>query len=704
MESDGGKNLNQRKEPDKSEIPDLTQTMQAMSIAEPGLCRIQGSQVMKQEELDFSCCLLMKVACTGGSPRFLTQQALKQSMEKAWKEKFHGISQVSNSVFMAHFKTKEDMISVYIKQPWVANSENLLLDWFDPNFNATSSDDYRFDTILVTVRAYGIPRNKRSIGLLKNILNQVGEISDFHILQENNLFAKQDYIYGTAKMMVDKPVKDRAVVSFEDDSSTVAYLHYEKIKRACLFCGILFHNAQDCNIRNNLVSERQKKRQSSADIPSQRFGQWIINDSHIPAEVIRNTRMGEHVPNQEGSEILNRLKNLFAQDPKGKGKVMEALHANQTQGKPQGNLFLGTVEQNYPNLSKRTSLMEYMSIQNEKEGRLNLPGAAIQIDGQNVTNKGRTESSKEKKEVTEAKRNSNHKVSETNVGSKYPELQVMNAADGNVPMVQHTEVQPENNQQKHLTGSNATPAISPRTSNPKRSAPFTEVTKQPFAKRPSILQCASRATPPYNPSLSLAQNAELMNNALGIQNPAIGASILGAAPGFSEHFNTYNANVFVPRIKNKPSRWDVQTRNQFKPGTNTWKRNVAATARRNQSPKNSNAISSSPCRSDTNSAIAGSYEHDPWPLHTANASYTQGTPDSRHGAFSPPQMTREMYEPPSMYAGAFQGTGQGNLEIQQATRHDFTSQDMTSQDQEARNKSSQSTEAEAPAFKAPRAP
>jgi hypothetical protein len=77
---------------------------------------------------------------------------------------------------MAHFKTKEDMISVYIKQPWVANSENLLLDWFDPNFNATSSDDYRFDTILVTVRAYGIPRNKRSIGLLKNILNQVGEI------------------------------------------------------------------------------------------------------------------------------------------------------------------------------------------------------------------------------------------------------------------------------------------------------------------------------------------------------------------------------------------------------------------------------------------------------------------------------------------------------------------------------------------------
>jgi hypothetical protein len=131
----------------------------------------------------------MKIANTRATTRSLSQQMLEEAMARAWKEKYHGITQVSNSVFMAHFKSQEDLVSVYIKQPWIAGSENILVDWFDPNMHATSSSDYKFDSILVTVRAYGIPRNKRSITLPKDILKQIGEISDFQVLQESNLFA-----------------------------------------------------------------------------------------------------------------------------------------------------------------------------------------------------------------------------------------------------------------------------------------------------------------------------------------------------------------------------------------------------------------------------------------------------------------------------------------------------------------------------------
>ena len=188
MEEEAELNPNQGQNHDGS-VPDLALTMQAMSLSEPGLCRIQDNQEVKQEISDFSCCLIMKVANTGATPRAISQQVLEESMARAWKEKFNGITQVSSSVFLAHFKSQEDMVSVYIKQPWVASSENLLVDWFDPNLQATSSSDFRFDNILVTVRAYGIPRNKRSITLLKDILKQIGEISDFHVLQESNLFA-----------------------------------------------------------------------------------------------------------------------------------------------------------------------------------------------------------------------------------------------------------------------------------------------------------------------------------------------------------------------------------------------------------------------------------------------------------------------------------------------------------------------------------
>jgi hypothetical protein len=61
---------------------------------------------------------------------------------------------------MAHFKSQDDMISVYIKQPLVAYSENLLVDWFDPNLNAISSADFKFDSILVTVKLMGYPEIK----------------------------------------------------------------------------------------------------------------------------------------------------------------------------------------------------------------------------------------------------------------------------------------------------------------------------------------------------------------------------------------------------------------------------------------------------------------------------------------------------------------------------------------------------------------
>jgi hypothetical protein len=213
-----GQGLNQHEKTEAQQVLDLALTLQAMSLAEPGLCSVQSSYQMQQQELDFSYCLLMKVACTGGTPRNISQQAIEQSMARAWRNSFYAISQVSNSVFMAHFRSQEEMLSVFTRQPWMMGSDNFLLEWFDPSDDANSSSDYKFDNIYVTIRAYGIPRFRRSIDLLTNILNQVGAVSEFHILQDSNLFARQDYIWGTARLQVNSPVKDRALVKYADNS------------------------------------------------------------------------------------------------------------------------------------------------------------------------------------------------------------------------------------------------------------------------------------------------------------------------------------------------------------------------------------------------------------------------------------------------------------------------------------------------------
>uniref|UniRef100_A0ACD5VFF0 Uncharacterized protein n=1 Tax=Avena sativa TaxID=4498 RepID=A0ACD5VFF0_AVESA len=169
---------------------------------------------------------------------------------------------------MAHFRSQEDMVSVYAKQPWAMDADNMLLEWFDPKISLVSSEYYKFEHTIVTIRAYGIPRNRRSLRLLSDILNKVGTVSEFHILQENNLYARQDYICGAAKMKVNCPVKDRETVTYSDNTTGLAYLHYEKIGRMCLFCGVMFHNAHNCNLRNNLIAERAKSKQPELHIPN----------------------------------------------------------------------------------------------------------------------------------------------------------------------------------------------------------------------------------------------------------------------------------------------------------------------------------------------------------------------------------------------------------------------------------------------------
>ena len=628
MEDDDGRNPGQRKGQKEPEVPDLEKTMQAMTLAEPGLCRIQENQVTEEKELDFSCCLMMKVACSGGSTRTLSQQSLKQALSRAWKEKFHAVSQVSASVFLAHFKSQEDLVSVYIKQPWVANSENLLVEWFDPNVHATSSSDFKFDTILVTVRAYGIPRNKRSINLLKNILNQVGEVSDFHILQENNLFAKQDYIWGKAKLKTNVPVKDKVAVSFQDSSSTIAYLHYEKIKRICLFCGIMFHNAQDCNVRNRLVSQRQKNRQSAADILTQRYGQWIVDDSLIPINAIQIARMGDQSMSGSGNEILQRLRNLFEEDPKGKGKMTEDIGNVQP-----ANILANVVEHHIGTTNQIVLPMEKGQSNEQHHGIRDI--ALQQHQGKGEQNKSR----------------------------------------------------------------NAQMENSSRSTSAKRSAPASELIGQPQAKkfttvtmRPSLLQSSVIATPSYNPKQSLAHNAELLDASLSknLEQPGI----LGAAPTCAGSKKPIFSCIEAAG-RQKPSRWDMEVQGitHYTPGAATWRRHKPAADGRSI-PVGMNAINpASPCRSDATSAMANTYEHDPWPIHTPVGSFSQGAQDSRLGTFSPPPMARDYYVTPT-----------AANQIYTRNVQDADIQGIDAQQQAEGKGENQNSEAEAPALKAPRAP
>ena len=103
QQEEDNKDAEQNKDQEFPGIPDLAMNMQAMTIAGPKIKSVRARELQQEEEVDFNFYLLMKIACTGGTPRSISKQALQQSMAKAWKSYYYGISQVSDRVFLAHF-------------------------------------------------------------------------------------------------------------------------------------------------------------------------------------------------------------------------------------------------------------------------------------------------------------------------------------------------------------------------------------------------------------------------------------------------------------------------------------------------------------------------------------------------------------------------------------------------------------------------
>ena len=89
--------------------PGIEINMQGLSIQDPQVIHIQAHQhhsdQAKERGSDAAYNILMKLAVTGGQPRTLSLIVVQQSMARAWRENYHGISQLSRYIFVAHFQS-----------------------------------------------------------------------------------------------------------------------------------------------------------------------------------------------------------------------------------------------------------------------------------------------------------------------------------------------------------------------------------------------------------------------------------------------------------------------------------------------------------------------------------------------------------------------------------------------------------------------
>nr|XP_051190512.1 uncharacterized protein LOC127303845 [Lolium perenne] len=674
------------------EIPLLSVGLQAMGLSDQG----QNQQNREEEKEEFT--LLLKVACSGGTPKILSLGSVQQAMIRAWRNNFYKVSQVNQLIFRAHFSSFESMMFVYTKQPWTVGSDVMLIEFESPRKDIEKGD-YKFEYVYATIRAYGIPKKHRSFKILKDILNLVGNQSEFHELRQVMLESRPDYIWGIAKIKVGMSVYDRVKLLYSVNEAGITYLNYEKIGRICVFCGVMFHTVRNCNLRQRIVAEKIRSGQAdqAQQVPFQRYGSWMVEPADIPINFAVQGEGSNPIFSTYQSPHIGRSQRAIGEDQL-RQRAGEGSNAGMTRRRLQ--------------FEEHSSAKEHE--QQLQDSTVHTPRS---IDGGNQTQSG-------------ARRTAI--VHERHVGGT-----VGAAASAGKSVLENNPASPFPNPQL--------PSLAK--SPPKRASTSLDLVSQQAAKRAAPatgqdgdggdadLQAMQMCPPAFGAGSLGAQLEEgggaraLPSAAQAIADSRGGGGILGARPSFSNKPRSNpNPTLSAARSRNRrrPSGWDVEEVanagighrvvgiTHHKPGASTWRRvhRAQEVAVGNAGGRDAGQTvgifgipnSASNCASPAHSSSAHRADHDPWPLHTPSPSHSMATQDSQQGGFSPPPLAREHYVGMDGCFGSDATGGQANVQgqIQLGTSSNDATQAVC--DNSGRTSMDMDLEAAAPALKAPRAP
>jgi hypothetical protein len=537
-------------------------------------------------------------------------------------------------------------------------------------------------------------------------------------------------------------VFDRIKLKYSSAESGIIYLHYEKIGRICLFCGMMFHTIGNCYLRQQIITEKIQmgKLEEAQGVPFQRFGSWIIE----PAEVPKNYAISGEGSNPVFSTFQNPHLSRFQRN-------FESPHGRKgTMNSPNQLLQIRDSQQR-----QILQLQESSSVvaTKQKEGK----GSAHCIQSSNQLGDGAFH-----RQHGQNKNTLRHPVEPLQTPHSYQTWQTPvtpNAQSAMDPSAQipHNTPIPPIQEISHPTGPIPTTLQAPISkSSPKRPAPSPEHYLGPQSKKPadfmpqdgqghgadlSALPVATVGYPQETHQISVTQMPLLGpcpeeailegEGARGglVDDSQAGNGLLGPRPQQGATFCPgISTNLPNARGGNRrrPSGWDVQETatsgncnrsvqgvTHYKPRSTTWHRICRSKEVDLGSPasRNSGKAMGIPdvtgtslvCPSPAGSSAHEGEEHDPWPLRTPSPNNSVDTQDSRLGVLSPPRMVSEHYVGLDAVYGNYTAGNASNVQGQDQLGTDSSSTTQVLRDDCRGENVDMDYEAAAPAFKAPRA-
>lgn len=114
-------------------------------------------------------------------------------MRAAWGNRFYKAEQLADNVFVAQFRSEEDLWWVWKRQPWLVERETMLVEYIDPKGNRPK-ESLTFRYLPVNIHLYGIPKSLRSIDLVNKIIEKLGVRDPYVTLSESSMFKVAEYV------------------------------------------------------------------------------------------------------------------------------------------------------------------------------------------------------------------------------------------------------------------------------------------------------------------------------------------------------------------------------------------------------------------------------------------------------------------------------------------------------------------------------
>ncbi|KAJ1689387.1 hypothetical protein LUZ63_013542 [Rhynchospora breviuscula] len=221
-------------------------------------------------------CILVKVITDGR----VAEETFSMTMRAAWRvHQNTKIEERKEREFLVEFMCERDLSKV-LDGSWHFRGDMVAMKRV---YNKQEAEETEVDTIDLWVQAHGFPMGLILPNAIPDIMRAVGTpISDPQVIYNNGVKVYKIKLMVSLK----KPVLHTLCLENDIIGKYKVYLVYDKVKKICLYCGLIGHVKEQCAERRMYL--RMKEAGKFKDVPELwnmpeiNFKPWIIDQTKVP--------------------------------------------------------------------------------------------------------------------------------------------------------------------------------------------------------------------------------------------------------------------------------------------------------------------------------------------------------------------------------------------------------------------------------------